>query len=103
MVVVLVLQVAYVLVYLFLLMVLARVVMGWVLAYSRRWQPGRAAAASLETVWTVTDPPLKALGRVIPPIPIGNLRIDIAALVLLVILFVLFAVLGNLIKGLSGS
>jgi YggT family protein len=60
-----------------------------VLQYGRRWQPSRGAAAGLEVVWSVTDPPLKALRRVIPPLRIGNLSIDLASLVLLVILFVL--------------
>lgn len=95
------LQVAYVLIYLFVLTLFARFVMSWVLAYGRRWQPGRGAAAMLESVWTVTDPPLKALRRVIPPLRIGSVSIDLAALVLLVMLFVLFAVVGSLIANLS--
>ncbi len=40
-------------------------------------------------MWSVTDPPLKALRRVIPPLRIGTVSIDLASLVLLVILFVL--------------
>jgi YggT family protein len=97
----LVLQMVYVLIYLFLLLLFARFVMSWVLAYGRRWQPGRGAAAALESVWTVTDPPLKALRRVIPPLRIGSVSIDLAAMVLLVMLYVLFAVVQNLIQGLS--
>jgi len=54
-----------------------------------RWQPGRGASAALESVWSVTDPPLKALRRVIPPLRIGNVSLDLAFIVLLVILFVL--------------
>jgi YggT family protein len=84
-------QVLYLLVYLFLLLLLARFVLAAVLQFGRRWQPGRGAAAGLETVWSVTDPPLKALRRVIPPLRIGAVSIDLAALVLLVILFVLMA------------
>ena len=83
------LQVLYLLLYLFLLTLLARFVLGAVLQYGRRWQPGRGAAAGLESVWSVTDPPLKALRRVIPPLRIGTVSIDLASLVLLVILFVL--------------
>ncbi|WP_091346176.1 YggT family protein [Micromonospora rhizosphaerae] len=83
------LQVLYLIVYLFLLVLLARFVLSAVLAYGRRWQPGRGASAGLESVWSVTDPPLKALRRVIPPLRIGNVSIDLASLVLLVILFVL--------------
>jgi YggT family protein len=98
---VLVLQVVFVLIYLFVLTLFARFVMSWVLAYGRRWQPGRGAAAALESVWTVTDPPLKTLRRVIPPLRIGSVSIDLAALVLLVMLFVLWAVVGNVIASLA--
>ena len=82
-------QVLYLLLYFFLITLLARFVLSAVLQYGRRWQPGRGAAAGLEAVWTVTDPPLKALRRVIPPLRIGTVSIDLASLVLLVILFVL--------------
>lgn len=92
------LQVLYVLLYAFVLVLFARFVLSWVLSFGRRWQPGRGAAAALESVWTVTDPPLKALRRVIPPLRIGTVSIDLAAIVLLVMLFVLFFVTGNLIE-----
>jgi YggT family protein len=82
-------QVLYLVCYLFLLVLFARFVLGAVLAYGRRWHPGRGASAGLELVWSVTDPPLRALRRVIPPLRIGSVSIDLASLVLLVILFVL--------------
>jgi YggT family protein len=85
-------QILYLVVYLFFLILLARFVLGAVLQYGRRWQPGRGASAALETVWSVTDPPLKALRRVIPPLRIGNVSLDLASIVLLVILFVLMNV-----------
>jgi YggT family protein len=84
-----VLQVVYLVLYVFLLALLARFVLSAVLAYGRRWQPGRGASAGLEVVWSVTDPPLRALRRVIPPLRIGTVSVDLASLVLLVILFVL--------------
>jgi YggT family protein len=93
-------QVVYLLLYVFFLTLLARFVLGWVLAFGRRWQPGRGAAAVLESVWSVTDPPLKALRRVIPPLRIGTVSVDLASLVLLVILFVLMElVVRRLING----
>jgi len=85
-------QVAYLLLYFFFLALMARFVMGWVLAFGRRWHPGRGAAATLEAVWSVTDPPLKALRRVIPPLPLGTVTVDLSAIVLLLILFVLMQV-----------
>ncbi|MER7419272.1 YggT family protein [Micromonospora peucetia] len=84
-----VLQVLYLVLYFFLLFLLARFVLSAVLQYGRRWQPGRGASVGLEIVWSVTDPPLNALRRVIPPLRIGTVSIDLASLVLLVILFVL--------------
>ncbi len=93
-------QVLYLLVYLFLLTLLARFVLSWVLQFARRWQPGRGAAAAMESVWSVTDPPLKALRRVIPPLRIGTVSVDLGALVLLVILYVLMdVVIRRLITG----
>jgi YggT family protein len=96
-----VLQVLFVLLYLFLLVLFARFVLSWVLSFGRRWQPGRGAAATMELLWTVTDPPLRALRRVIRPVRIGTVSIDLAALVLLVILFVLFFMVRGLIDGLA--
>jgi YggT family protein len=84
-----VLQILYILLYLFFMVLLARFVLSAVLQYGRRWQPSRGASAGLEAVWSVTDPPLKALRRVIPPLRIGNVSLDLASIVLLVILFVL--------------
>lgn len=90
-------QVVYLLLYLFLLTLLARFVLSWVLQFGRRWQPGRGAAAALESVWSVTDPPLKALRRVIPPLRIGTVSVDLGALVLLVILYVLMELVRRLL------
>jgi YggT family protein len=95
------LQVLYVLLYVYLLIIFARFIMSWVLSYGRRWRPGRGAAAALESVWSVTDPPLGALRRVIPPLRIGTASIDLAGIVLLVMLFVLMTVVARLITGLT--
>jgi len=43
----------------------------------------------LEVVWSVTDPPLKALRRVIPPLRLGTVSLDLSSFLLLIILFVL--------------
>lgn len=95
-------QLVYLALYFFLVTLLARFVMGAVLQFGRRWHPGRGAAASLEVVWSVTDPPLKALRRVIPPLRLGSVSLDLASIVLLVILFVLMSfVVVPLIKSAS--
>ena len=85
------LQVLYLLLFVFLYVLFARFVLGMVMSFGRRWRPGRGAAAAMELVWTVTDPPLKALRRVIPPLRLGTVSFDLASLVLLVIVFVLMS------------
>jgi YggT family protein len=84
-----VLQIAYLLLYAFLLALFARFALGMVMAFGRRWRPGRGAAAAMEVVWSVTDPPLKALRRVIPPLRLGTVSLDLSSIVLLIIVFVL--------------
>lgn len=87
-----VLQIVYLLLLAFLYIVFARFIMSVVMSYGRRWRPGRGAAAALEVVWSVTDPPLKALRRVIPPLRLGTVSFDLASIVLLVIVWVLMQV-----------
>lgn len=94
----LLLQAVYLVIYFFLLFLMTRLVMSFVLQFARRWHPQRGAAAAMEVVWSVTDPPLKALRRVIPPLRIGTVSLDLAFMVLLVIVYVLlYIVLPRLI------
>ena len=90
-------QVIYLLLWAFLLVLFARVIMGFVFQYARRWRPRRGAAASLEVVWSVTDPPVHALRRVIPPLRVGTVSIDIAFWVLVLVLFLLMKVVERLL------
>jgi YggT family protein len=87
-----ILQVLYIMLHLFVLVLITRFVMMYVMQYGRRWQPGRGAEATLELLWSVTDPPLKALRRMFPPLRIGTVAVDLSSIVLLVILFVLMNV-----------
>jgi YggT family protein len=91
------LQALYLLIYALILALFARFIMGFVLTTGRRWRPGRGSAAALEVVWSVTDPPLKALRRVIPPLRLGTVSIDLPSILLLLILFLLKILVGALI------
>jgi len=68
--------------FIFMLLLLARVVLSLVIAVSREWHPTGAGLVVTEGVFTVTDPPLKALRRIIPPLTIGQIRLDLAFLIL---------------------
>ncbi len=92
-----VLQVVHIALNVFLLTLIARFIMSFVLTTGRRWRPGRGSAAALEVVWSVTDPPLKALRRVIPPLRLGTVSIDLPSILLLIILFLLMFLVAALI------
>ena len=70
-------------VFLFFIVLLGRLVLDWVQAFARDWRPRGAILVVAEFVYTITDPPLKALRRVIPPLSLGNIRLDLAFLVLM--------------------
>ena len=45
-----------------------RFVIDWVQMFARSWPPRGVLLVLLEVVFSVTDPPLKALRRVMPPL-----------------------------------
>ncbi|MCD9153249.1 YggT family protein [Aeromicrobium duanguangcaii] len=81
-------SILYNLIYLAIIFVIARFVVDWVQLLARQWQPRGAIAVLCEVIFTVTDPPLRALRKVIPPIRLGGIMLDVSAMVLLLLLFI---------------
>jgi YggT family protein len=67
---------------LFMMVLFGRVIFSFVMAFSREWRPQGFVLVIAELVFTITDPPLKALRRIIPPLSLGAIRLDLAFLVL---------------------
>lgn len=86
---------------LFYLLVLARVVLDTTRSFARRWRPVGSAAVGLELIYASTDPPVKTLRRLIPPLRLGSISIDLSVWVLLVGLWVLRSVFLHLAGPLS--
>ena len=66
----------------FLLLLVFRLIMEYVFLLARSFRPAGAVAIALELAYSVTDPPLKLLRRVLPPLRIGQVSIDLGFLVL---------------------
>ena len=81
------------LLWIFVGLMFLRFVMDWVMVFSRNFRPKGFLAAALELAYTVTDPPIRALRRVIPPLRLGNAAIDLAFIVLIIGAFVLIDVI----------
>jgi YggT family protein len=80
----------------FLILLFARFVIDWVMVLARGWRPQGLVAAGLEVVYATTDPPLKALRKVIPPLNLGTVRLDLGFMVLLIAVFILKGVADGL-------
>ena len=66
----------------FFLMLVGRLVFDWIQVLSREFRPRGAVLVVAESVYTVTDPPLRALRRVLPPLRLGPVSLDLGFLVL---------------------
>ena len=78
------------------LLVLARVVLDTTRSFARQWRPVGAAAVGLELIYATTDPPVKTLRRLIPPLRIGSVSIDLSVWLLLISVYLLRRVFINL-------
>ncbi len=82
----------------FLVLLFARFVVDWVMVLARSWRPSGLVAAGLEVVYATTDPPLKAIRKVIPPLNLGSIRLDLAFMVLLIAVYILRGIVDNLAR-----
>ena len=89
----LVLGVLHLVVLVFFLILLVRLVLDWVQVFARTWRPTGVALVVAEATYTVTDPPLRLLRRVLPPLRLGPVQLDLAFTVLFLICIVLLSVL----------
>ncbi len=72
----------------FLVFLWVRFVFDWVQVFARSWAPRGWIVILLEATYTITDPPIKFLGRFIPPFRIGSIALDISFLLVLLLAFI---------------
>lgn len=80
----------------FLLLMFVRWIIDLVLAFSREWRPSGALIVLFEITYTVTDPPLKALRRVIPTLRLGSVALDLSFILLFIGVSVLIGQIARL-------
>lgn len=86
-------QILYTAVWIFIAFLWIRFIVDWVQVFARSWSPRGALLVILEAVYSVTDPPIKALRRVIPPLRIGNFALDLSFLIVMVVAYLLLRVI----------
>ena len=78
-------QVLIIALWLFFVLLIARLVIDYIQMFARSWRPTGVLLVAAEVIYTITDPPLKALRRLIPPLRLGSITLDLSFLVLVVL------------------
>lgn len=76
----------------YILLLLVRLIMEYIPMFNRTWRPQGVGLILAEIVYTVTDPPIKLFRRLIPPLRIGAIAIDLGFPLTMLICFVLLSV-----------
>ena len=74
------------------LLLIARFILDWVQMLARNWRPRGLVAVLCEGLYSVTDPPLRAVRRVIPPLRLGSVMLDLSPMVLIIGIYILQAI-----------
>lgn len=81
---------------------LARIVIEMIESFSRQFNPPRWFMMVAEVLFMLTDPPVKALRKVIPPLRLGGIALDVSIIVLFLALSILSQVIQVAFFGAGG-
>lgn len=90
-------QLIYGLLLVFMALLWIRFIVDWVQVFARSWTPRGPLLVLLEGVYTITDPPIRALRRVIPPLRLGSVALDLSFLVVLIVTYLLLNIVASTI------
>jgi YggT family protein len=76
----------------YLVVLIGRMIFGWVQVFAREWHPSGILLVVAEGIFTATDPPLKFLRRFIPTLRIGMVAMDLTFMVLFIVILILLEV-----------
>lgn len=63
---------------LFLLVLFGRMILSWIPVLVRDWEPRGPVLVLAEIVFSITDPPLRVVRKVLRPVRVGNMMLDLA-------------------------
>ena len=75
----------------FIVLLFVRLIVDWIQIFARSWTPRGPVLVVLEGIYSITDPPVKALRRIIPPLRLGGVAIDLSFVALLLICYILLS------------
>jgi len=75
--------------WIFLLVLFARMILSWVPVLVRDWEPHGPMLVAAEIIYSVTDPPLRLLRKVLRPVRVGTMMLDLAFIGLTILVLIL--------------
>lgn len=91
-----VLVVLYYILWLYLLVLIGRLIIDMLQMYSRSWSPSGVLAMVAEVIFTLTDPPLRLLRRYLRPVRLGSVALDLSYTLLFLVIIVLLWLVSRL-------
>lgn len=73
----------YLLVHVLILIVLGRFAVDMIQSFARGWRPQGASLVLASSIYAVTDPILNPLRRLIPPLRLGGIALDLSSMILI--------------------
>ena len=86
----------YYVLFIFIALLWVRFIVDWVQVFARQWEPRGPLLVALEGVYSATDPPIVALRKVIPPLRIGSVALDLSFLLVMVTAWLLLSVVSTI-------
>ena len=90
------LVIVYYVLWLYLLLLIGRLIFDMLQNYSRSWSPSGLLARVAEVIYTATDPPLRFLRRYLRPVRLGSVALDLSYTLLFLVIIVLLWVVTSL-------
>ncbi|MFT4287325.1 YggT family protein [Nocardioides sp.] len=84
--------IVYVALFVFMGLLWVRFIVDWVQVFARSWEPRGPLLVALEGVYSTTDPPIKALRRIIPPLRLGGMALDLSFLIVMITVYILMLI-----------
>jgi YggT family protein len=75
--------------WIFLLVLFARMILSWVPVLVRDWEPHGPMLVVAEIIYSITDPPLRLLRKVLRPVRVGTMMLDLAFIGLTILVLIL--------------
>ncbi len=72
----------------YLVILIGRMIFSWIQMFARQWVPSGILLVIAESIYTVTDPPLKFLRRYIPPLRLGTVAMDLSFMVVFIVVLI---------------